>query len=70
MCPALQHIDATFCSRLDGAGLQSLVRAAPLLQSLLLSVCESIGLQALSCLVQASRLQMLDLSYTEIKVGK
>lgn len=67
-CPALDSIDATFCGQLDGGGLERLVRAAPMLQTLLLSVCESVAPSALACLVHACHLRILDLSYTEIHV--
>ena len=67
-CPALESIDATFCGQLDGAGLATLVGAAPRLHSLLLSVCESLAPNALHCLTASRHLRLLDLSYTEIEV--
>ncbi|KAK9836189.1 hypothetical protein WJX81_007802 [Elliptochloris bilobata] len=66
-CPSLAILDATFCARLGNAALAGAIASAPPLQSLVLSVCQSLDAAGLQPLQALQTLRVLDLSYTEIQ---
>ena len=68
-CPALHSLDATFCGRLGGPALELALANCPPLRSLVLSVCSNLDAFALTALMSLPHLTLLDLSYTEVKVG-
>lgn len=68
-CPRLEVLDATFCGRLGKSALAWAVKSQPPLQSLILSVCSHLDSGALEALGTMHTLRVLDLSYTEVKVG-
>ena len=66
-CPALECLDATFCGRLGRSALAWVVKSAPPLHTLVLSVCSHLDGAALEALGTLHTLRLLDLSYTEIQ---
>jgi hypothetical protein len=68
-CPKLECLDATFCSQLGRSALAWAVKSQPPLRSLVLSVCSHLDAGALEPLGTLHTLRVLDLSYTEVKVG-
>ena len=66
-CCKLSSMDATFCTQLDSLTLSKALAGAPLLQSLVLSVCSALE-PAMPARVTLSCLRLLDLSYTNIQV--
>ncbi|CAJ2675178.1 unnamed protein product [Trifolium pratense] len=63
-CPLLTSLDASFCSQLTDDCLSATTRACPLIESLILMSCPSIGLEGLCSLHWLPNLALLDLSYT------
>ncbi|CAL5195240.1 unnamed protein product [Lathyrus oleraceus] len=63
-CPLLTSLDASFCSQLTDDCLSATTRACPLIESLILMSCPSIGLDGLCSLQWLPNLALLDLSYT------
>ncbi|XP_047322294.1 F-box/LRR-repeat protein 15-like [Impatiens glandulifera] len=63
-CPVLNSLDASFCSQLMDDCISATTASCPLLETLVLMSCPSIGPDGLSSLCQLSRLTSLDLSYT------
>ncbi|XP_047320069.1 F-box/LRR-repeat protein 15-like [Impatiens glandulifera] len=63
-CPILNSLDASFCSQLKDDCLSATTSACPLIETLVLMSCPSIGPDGLSSLCLLSRLTSLDLSYT------
>lgn len=63
-CPLLTSLDASFCSQLTDDCLSATTRACPLIESLILMSCPSIGLDGLCSLHWLPNLALLDLSYT------
>ncbi|KAI5384097.1 F-box/LRR-repeat protein 15, variant 2, partial [Lathyrus oleraceus] len=63
-CPFLTSLDASFCSQLTDDCLSATTRACPLIESLILMSCPSIGLDGLCSLQWLPNLALLDLSYT------
>jgi hypothetical protein len=66
-CPSLEALDATFCGRLGRSALAWVVKSAPPLRTLVLSVCSHLDAAALEALGTLHTLRLLDLSYTEIQ---
>eukprot|EP00250_Pteridium_aquilinum_P013942 c21675_g1_i1 orf=375-3545(-) len=63
-CPQLLSLDAFYCSRLEDNCLEATTTFCPLIQSLILASCPSIGPAGLSSLRKLLNLTVLDLSYT------
>ncbi|XP_061349571.1 F-box/LRR-repeat protein 15-like [Gastrolobium bilobum] len=63
-CPLLTSLDASFCSKLTDECLSATTDSCPLIESLILMSCPSIGLDGLRSLCQLLNLTVLDLSYT------
>ncbi|CAJ1972903.1 unnamed protein product [Sphenostylis stenocarpa] len=63
-CPLLTSLDASFCSQLTDECLSATTASCPLIESLILMSCPSIGLDGLCSLRWLSNLSLLDLSYT------
>lgn len=63
-CPQLLSLDASYCSSLDDKCLEAATMACPLIQSLILACCPSIGPPGLLTLKKLGNLTTLDLSYT------
>ncbi|KAJ4953886.1 hypothetical protein NE237_030718 [Protea cynaroides] len=63
-CPCLISLDASFCSQLKDDCLSATTASCPLIESLVLMSCPSIGPDGLSSLHWLSYLTLLDLSYT------
>ncbi|XP_044479549.1 F-box/LRR-repeat protein 15-like isoform X1 [Mangifera indica] len=63
-CPLLTSLDASFCSQLKDDCLSATTTSCPLIESLILMSCPSIGSDGLYSLQSLSNLTMLDLSYT------
>eukprot|EP00253_Pinus_taeda_P020382 PITA_20382 len=63
-CPRLLSLDASFCSRLQDDCLVATTASCPMIQSLILMSCPSIGSNGLFALRLLSNLTLLDLSYT------
>ncbi|RWR79495.1 F-box/LRR-repeat protein 15-like protein [Cinnamomum micranthum f. kanehirae] len=64
VCPCLTSLDASFCSQLKDDCLSATTASCPLIESLILMSCPSIGHDGLSSLCRLLRLTLLDLSYT------
>ena len=64
---SLEALDATFCGRLGRSALAWVVKSAPPLRTLVLSVCSHLDAAALEALGTLHTLRLLDLSYTEIQ---
>ncbi|KAJ7559179.1 hypothetical protein O6H91_04G073000 [Diphasiastrum complanatum] len=63
-CPKLSSLDASYCSQLTDECLAATTSACPLIESLVLASCPSIGPNGLLALKSLSSLMVLDLSYT------
>ncbi|KAG4382536.1 hypothetical protein AAZX31_14G098000 [Glycine max] len=63
-CPLLTSLDASFCSQLTDECLSATTASCPLIESLILMSCPSIGLDGLCSLRRLPNLTLLDLSYT------
>lgn len=63
-CPLLTSLDASFCSQLKDDCLSATTTSCPLIESLILMTCQSIGPDGLYSLRSLQNLTMLDLSYT------
>ncbi|CAL0319094.1 unnamed protein product [Lupinus luteus] len=63
-CPLLTSLDASFCSQLTDEDLSATTASCPLIESLILMSCASIGLDGLCSLYWLPHLNVLDLSYT------
>lgn len=63
-CPLLTSLDASFCSQLKDDCLSATTASCPLIESLILMSCPSIGSEGLYSLRCLLRLTVLDLSYT------
>ncbi|GAB4836926.1 F-box/LRR-repeat protein 15 [Ancistrocladus abbreviatus] len=63
-CPLLTSLDASFCSQLKDKFLSATTTSCPLIESLILMSCPSIGPDGLSSLCWLKSLTYLDLSYT------
>ncbi|CAA3027282.1 F-box LRR-repeat 15 [Olea europaea subsp. europaea] len=63
-CPLLTSLDASFCSKLKDDCLSATTSSCPLIESLVLMSCPSIGPDGLLSLRCLSNLTNLDLSYT------
>ncbi|XP_058108585.1 F-box/LRR-repeat protein 15-like isoform X2 [Magnolia sinica] len=63
-CPRLTSLDASFCSQLQDDCLSATATSCPLIESLILMSCPSIGLDGLSSLRRLPHLTLIDLSYT------
>ncbi|KAL5127228.1 F-box/LRR-repeat protein 15 [Glycine soja] len=63
-CPLLTSLDASFCSQLTDECLSATTTSCPLIESLILMSCPSIGLDGLCSLRRLPNLTLLDLSYT------
>lgn len=63
-CPLLTSLDASFCSRLRDDCLSATAASCPLIESLILMSCPSVGSDGLYSLCWLLHLTMLDLSYT------
>lgn len=63
-CPLLTSLDASFCSQLKDDCLSATTAACPLIESLILMSCPSVGFDGLSSLRCLPHLTLLDLSYT------
>ncbi|XP_010261912.1 PREDICTED: F-box/LRR-repeat protein 15-like [Nelumbo nucifera] len=63
-CPRLMSLDASFCSQLKDDCLSATTASCPLIESLILMSCPSVGPDGLSSLHRLSCLTLLDLSYT------
>ncbi|XP_030538418.1 F-box/LRR-repeat protein 15 [Rhodamnia argentea] len=63
-CPLLTSLDASFCSRLRDDCLSATATSCPLIESLILMSCPSVGSDGLFSLSRLPHLTMLDLSYT------
>ncbi|KAF8018571.1 hypothetical protein BT93_H3453 [Corymbia citriodora subsp. variegata] len=63
-CPLLTSLDASFCSHLRDDCLSATARSCPLIESLILMSCPSVGSDGLYSLCWLPHLTMLDLSYT------
>ncbi|KAD5317631.1 hypothetical protein E3N88_17577 [Mikania micrantha] len=65
-CPFLTSLDASFCSQLKDHCLSATTASCPLIESLILMSCLSVGSSGLSSLRRLPNLTSLDLSYTHI----
>lgn len=63
-CPLLTSLDASFCSQLKDDCLSATTALCPLIESLILMSCPSIGSDGLLSLRWLPSLTLLDLSYT------
>ncbi|KAL0394229.1 UNVERIFIED_CONTAM: F-box/LRR-repeat protein 15 [Sesamum latifolium] len=63
-CPLLTSLDASFCSQLKDDCLSATTSSCPLIESLVLMSCPSVGPDGLSSLHCLPHLTYLDLSYT------
>ncbi|XP_051151583.1 F-box/LRR-repeat protein 15-like isoform X2 [Andrographis paniculata] len=63
-CPRLTSLDASFCSQLKDECLSATTSLCPLIESLVLMSCPSVGPDGLSSLRSLPNLTYLDLSYT------
>ncbi|KAF8393616.1 hypothetical protein HHK36_021860 [Tetracentron sinense] len=63
-CPCLMSLDASFCSQLKDDCLSATTASCPLIESLILMSCPSVGPDGLSSLRWLPHLTLLDLSYT------
>ncbi|KAK5817305.1 F-box/LRR-repeat 15 -like protein [Gossypium arboreum] len=63
-CPLLTSLDASFCSQLKDDCLSATTASCPLIESLILMSCPSIGSDGLFSLRWLPNLTTLDLSYT------
>ncbi|KAG8375758.1 hypothetical protein BUALT_Bualt10G0133600 [Buddleja alternifolia] len=63
-CPLLTSLDASFCSQLKDDCLSATASSCPLIESLVLMSCPSVGPDGLSSLRCLPNLTYLDLSYT------
>ncbi|KAL5698344.1 F-box/LRR-repeat protein 15 [Ranunculus cassubicifolius] len=63
-CPRLTSLDASFCSQLTDDCLYATTASCPLVESLILMSCPSIGPEGLTSLQYLEHLTLLDLSYT------
>ncbi|KAL8166500.1 hypothetical protein V2J09_007999 [Rumex salicifolius] len=63
-CPLLASLDASFCSQLKDDCLSATTATCPLIESLILMSCPSIGPDGLLSLKLLENLSYLDLSYT------
>ncbi|KAH6792402.1 F-box family protein [Perilla frutescens var. hirtella] len=63
-CPLLTSLDASFCSQLKDDCLSATASSCPLIESLVLMSCPSVGPIGLSSLRCLRNLTFLDLSYT------
>ncbi|KAL8054440.1 hypothetical protein ABFX02_05G137500 [Erythranthe guttata] len=63
-CPLLTSLDASFCSQLKDECLSATTSSCPLIESLVLMSCPSVGPDGLSSLHCLQSLTYLDLSYT------
>ncbi|PIA43088.1 hypothetical protein AQUCO_02000497v1 [Aquilegia coerulea] len=63
-CPRLMSLDASFCSQLTDDCLYATTASCPLVESLILMSCPSVGPNGLTSLRCLARLTLLDLSYT------
>ncbi|KAK9131374.1 hypothetical protein Sjap_011861 [Stephania japonica] len=63
-CPRLTSLDASFCSQLRDDCLSATTNSCPLIESLILMSCPSVGPVGLSSLCWLAHLVSLDLSYT------
>ncbi|XP_026441204.1 F-box/LRR-repeat protein 15-like isoform X2 [Papaver somniferum] len=63
-CPRLITLDASFCGQLKDDCLSATTAACPLIQTMILMSCQTIGPDGLSSLRLLSHLTFLDLSYT------
>ncbi|XP_057775555.1 F-box/LRR-repeat protein 15-like [Salvia miltiorrhiza] len=63
-CPLLTSLDASFCSQLKDDCLSATASSCPLIESLVLMSCPSVGPDGLSSLHCLRSLTFLDLSYT------
>ncbi|KAF8097056.1 hypothetical protein N665_0296s0037 [Sinapis alba] len=64
VCPMLTSLDASFCGQLTDECLSATTASCPLIESLVLMSCPSIGSDGLSSLNGLPNLTLLDLSYT------
>ncbi|CAN6819324.1 unnamed protein product [Brassica oleracea] len=64
ICPLLTSLDASFCGKLRDDSLPTITASCPLIESLLLMSCSSIGSDGFSSLKGLQNLIVLDLSYT------
>ncbi|KAG6555990.1 hypothetical protein Mapa_001930 [Marchantia paleacea] len=63
-CPSLSSLDASYCSQLGDDCLTATTYACPVIQSLVLASCPSVGPVGLLALKRLRNLTTLDLSYT------
>ncbi|XP_055820352.1 F-box/LRR-repeat protein 15 [Solanum dulcamara] len=63
-CPLLTSFDASFCSQLKDDCLSATTSSCPLIESLVLMSCPSVGCDGLLSLQSLPNLTYLDLSYT------
>lgn len=63
-CPSLTALDASFCRQFMDDSLSNTSASCPLIETLILSSCLSVGFVGLSSLKCLQRLTLLDLSYT------
>ncbi|KAI3786966.1 hypothetical protein L1987_41081 [Smallanthus sonchifolius] len=63
-CPLLTSLDASFCSQLKDDCLSATTALCPLIESLILMSCPSVGSDGLLSLRRLPNLTSLDLSYT------
>ncbi|PWA63265.1 hypothetical protein CTI12_AA355420 [Artemisia annua] len=63
-CPLLTSLDASFCSQLKDDSLSATTASCPLIESLILMSCPSVGSDGLLSLRRLPNLTSLDLSYT------
>ncbi|GER32081.1 F-box/LRR-repeat protein [Striga asiatica] len=63
-CPLLTSLDASFCSQLKDDCLSATTLSCPIIESLVLMQCHSVGPDGLSSLSSLQSLTYLDLSYT------
>ncbi|KAH9321095.1 hypothetical protein KI387_015734 [Taxus chinensis] len=63
-CPQLLSLDASFCSQLQDDCVFATTSSCPMIESLILMSCPSIGTKGLFSLKLLSNLRLLDLSYT------
>ncbi|KAJ0247345.1 F-box domain-containing protein [Hirschfeldia incana] len=64
ICPLLTSLDASFCGQLRDDCLPAITASCPLIESLMLTSCSSIGSDGFSSLKGLHNLTVLDLSYT------
>ncbi|CAH8326533.1 unnamed protein product [Eruca vesicaria subsp. sativa] len=66
ICPVLASLDASFCGQLRDDCLPAITASCPLIESLVLMACSSIGSDGFSSLKGLQNLSVLDLSYTSV----